>query len=160
MTKNVDNKSKNESKIKQHFIKHKRKYITGAVVAGVGTACFFIGKHYGLVNNLVDNSSVISNKAAINYKPTSNMANTNNYITNVYNLSRPGNAGNIVYCPELDKTFASQSIAEKELELAKGTVSRALNSPEKNTSGLTFKKIGDFNSDSPRLGEVVSGANP
>ena len=154
------NKDKKESKIKAHLNKHKKKYITGAVVVGVGTACFFIGKRYGSVNNLVDNSSVISNQAAVNYKPTSHMENTNNYITNVYNLSRPGNAGNIVYCPELDKTFASQTIAEKECGISKGVVSKILNGTLKQSvNGLTFKKIGDFNSDSPRLEEVNSVAN-
>lgn len=140
-----------ESKVKEHFKKHKVKYLAGLAVVGVGTVCYFVGKHYGSSKNIAISSSDINNQIGVMYKGTVNNNMANN-ITNIYNMSRPGHAGNIVYCPELDKSWSSQRNAEKDLKLSSGTVSKILNGfVDSAPGGLTFKKIGDFNSDSPRL---------
>ena len=131
------NKQAKESRIKAHFKKHKKKYIIGASLVGVGVGGYYLGKHIGGISNDIKNTNVLVGCKDV-------VIDNSTDITNV--LVRRGHAGNIIRCVETGETFASQSRAASLLGLNKADLSKHLNGNMDSVKGLTFEKVGDFNS--------------
>lgn len=148
--------TKENGKIKNHFKKHKNKYLITVGIIGVGGLGFYAGAKFRETNS-IDNSKdmVIKNIVAKDINIKQNDNSVNKFINIIQNSKRKGHAGNLVYCPELDRYFNSQNEAETECGIPRGSVSKILKGAREHAKGLTFEKVGDFNSDKPKIVEEL-----
>lgn len=160
MTEQIDEKKETlGNRFKSHVKRHKGWYIAGGVIV-VGGTCFIVGKKWGRMEQQIKHlkDQLLEERS----KQTASVDNSNTIIGNdntitqnitqqIEQLSRPGNAGDMVYCPETDIVYPSKTQAEIELGLSKGTASKLTTGKKESAKGYRLIQVADWNDDIPNV---------
>lgn len=136
---------------REHWDKHKTKYIYGGVVVGVGVTCYIIGKRVGS-ETMSNNKHMVVNRVVGKDIEINQIDNSVNTV--IQSIGRNGHPGVVVYCPELKKTFRSYGEAARETGISRNSISRVAKGKTEHANGLSFKILGDAQEST--LGEKVS----
>lgn len=130
-------------RFKGHLKRHKTKYITGGLITiGTGVGLYIGSKHSETIKTTVKNINFLIANREVTINNSTN-------ITNI--LSRNGDAGHIMYCPEDDEWFMSKNELCKKRGITKSLLNKLTKGLINDIDGKTYIKVGEFNNDSPDI---------
>ncbi len=130
-----------KNKVKEHFKKHKMKYVYGAGLIVVGGVCYYLGGHM----NAKQTGGVIDKKV-IAKEFNDHSINTNNTYNVLQQVARRGHAGDIWRCVETGEVFGSQTQVAESVGLCRSTFMKRVKDGL-DIFGNHYEKVGSFNAD-------------
>ena len=128
----------NSEKIKEHFRKHKWKYIIGGTIILAGVTTLIVRG---------SRTKLVAGMDWLERAPTGSFifgdGNYNNTVTTVHTGMR-GNPGFVTRCVETGELFENQGVASRTFGIPESIMSKHLNYGRELQEGLHFERVGVF----------------
>lgn len=134
--------------VKEHFKRHKRKYIAGSIVVFAGITYIIMRSNSqpnisrGIPVTASRGNPVTGESSVLNFAQQRTLFGSNSFnVTQVVDSYRKGAPSWVVRCLETGEAYMSQRAAALAMDLPESEISKHLNGIYDNVRGFTFERI-------------------